>query len=260
MRARRRPRWLLVAATVAAGVVATGAALQSRPSLLPVVTLHTPAAVTDPSIGWAPEFVDQYGHPARWDPCLPIHYVVNTVSAPAGALADLRRALATVSRATGLTFVDDGTTSEIPTPDRSAYQPARYGKRWAPMLVAWVSRSRTSLIDEADAEGVTVPIAVPTSQGGVLVSAEVALNTDQQLPVGFRTDGASEGEVLLHELGHAVGLAHVANRADAMFPTVRGIAAYGEGDLAGLAAVGRGAGCLAEPRPRHISVQPHSGS
>ncbi|MDP9497989.1 MAG: M10 family metallopeptidase domain-containing protein [Actinomycetota bacterium] len=44
---------------------------------------------------------------------------------------------------------------------------------------------------------------------------------------------------LLHELGHLVGLAHVEDPGQLMHPQGR-IAAYGAGDLRGLAAAGSG--------------------
>ena len=60
----------------------------------------------------------------------------------------------------------------------------------------------------------------------------------------------------MHELGHAVGLGHVSNIGDAMYPTVRGLAAYGPGDLEGFAAVGAAAGCHPAPAPHALTVPP----
>jgi hypothetical protein len=47
--------------------------------------------------------------------------------------------------------------------------------------------------------------------------------------------------VVLHELGHLVGLDHVRDRGELMFPTANDVVGYGPGDLQGLAALGRGA-------------------
>jgi predicted Zn-dependent protease len=51
---------------------------------------------------------------------------------------------------------------------------------------------------------------------------------------------------LLHELGHAVGLNHAHFTSEVMYPSVSdaGPNYYSAGDLAGLAKVGRPAGCL----------------
>src|SRR3954452_3218525 len=40
------------------------------------LTAVTTAAVA--SAGWSPSYIDKAGRPARWDPCMPIHYVVQT--------------------------------------------------------------------------------------------------------------------------------------------------------------------------------------
>src|SRR5262249_53139440 len=85
------------------------------------------------------------GHPVRWNPCDPIHYVVNLQEAPPGSIADVQEAIRRVSADTGITFVFDGSTQEIPQKDRSAYIPAEYGQRWAPVVIAWATQSQTDI-------------------------------------------------------------------------------------------------------------------
>ena len=57
--------------------------------------------------------------------------------APAGGAELIATAIARISAATGLQFVDDGATREAPSADREAYEPELYGRRWAPVLIAW---------------------------------------------------------------------------------------------------------------------------
>jgi predicted Zn-dependent protease len=49
--------------------------------------------------------------------------------------------------------------------------------------------------------------------------------------------------VLAHELAHAIGLGHVGDPDELMYPYAAGHDRYQAGDLAGLAALGRPASC-----------------
>jgi hypothetical protein len=251
----RKTHWVaLVAAALTTLALAVPAVLAAPRSSAGGVGLHAVAGVSQQP--WSAEFVDAAGAPARWDPCSPIDYVVNYSYAPLGAEAEVEQAIARVSAATGMTFVFQGISSETAMRARAAYQPAVYPDAWAPVLITWSPPAGTDLLDDPKAEAVTVPIAVTGGVGGgSLVSAEVVLNTDRQLAVGFGP-GPSEGEVLMHELGHVVGLGHVASASEAMYPSVRGIARYGSGDLAGFAAVGKPAGCHPAPPPHLLAELP----
>jgi hypothetical protein len=54
-------------------------------------------------------------------------------------------------------------------------------------------------------------------------------------------DKARTQAVLMHELGHVVGLDHVTDASQLMYPAATGVTEWGEGDLEGLALAGAGA-------------------
>ena len=62
---------------------------------------------------------------------------------------------------------------------------------------------------------------------------------------GFGT-GVRRGNLILHELGHVVGLNHVSNARLLMNPMLSSYTpnGYAAGDSAGLTVVGRRAGCI----------------
>jgi hypothetical protein len=190
------------------------------------------------------------GEPIRYDPCSPIRYVVNRSSAPEGAVADLERSIELVEDAMDVDFVFDGFTDEAATPDRSLYQPDRYARdRWAPILFAWVPPQRLLQPDD-QAVGAAGSAYVRNDRGRlVYVTGTVTFNSEARLLPGFEL-GDSWGDVALHELGHIVGLAHVDDSTQVMYPDVTGgEARLGAGDLAGLERLGRAGGCIDVPAP-----------
>ena len=184
------------------------------------------------------------GHlvPIAWSPCRPVHVVLNPAGAPDGFEEGLLDALGVLSEATGLVFVYDGETAEPADVDREAYQPYRYGDRWAPVLAAWTDDDGL-----ADLEGDVVGLAMshtdidPVSGAHVRVSGLVFLDTDLRRYPRDPTGQPAWVSVLHHELGHLVGLDHVTDESQLMHPQDSGThVSYEDGDRAGLAELGRG--------------------
>lgn len=202
--------------------------------------------------GWGPTYVDEDGRPARWDPCRPIAYVVQAAWMPAAGRRDLAEALRRLTAASGLEFVDEGDTDELPARSRAAYQPERFGRRWAPLLIGWVPSGVTDLGLGAGVQGVSLSVAVPGRSGPSLVSGQVVLDAGNRLAAGFGP-GTTDGEVLLHELAHAVGLGHVLDPTQVMYSqTTNSESQFGAGDRSGLAALGAAAGCHPAPPARPL--------
>ena len=193
----------------------------------------------------------QYGTPLRWNPCDPIHYVVNPGQALPGSVADVHEAVARVSAATGIAFAYDGLTDEEPTQRRDPYLPERYPGRWAPVLVAWVDPDASDVSFEDDehvAAGVARPLTPPTGEE-LIVSGWIAVNEEDPNPPGFSSPGA-QGPTILHEWGHILGLGHFDAAGQLMEPSGGHMTDFGPGDLAGLEELGRSSGCLPVPSPQ----------
>jgi len=189
------------------------------------------------------------GDPIRWNPCAPIHYVVNLGPAPPGSLEDVQAAVLDLSNATGIAFVYEGLTDEVPSRWRDPYQPERYGERWAPVLIGWVDPATSNFdFNPGGHEAAAIGGPITSDQGprDVYVSGVVAINAADPNPPGFSSPG-SQGPVLLHELAHVLGLGHVRERGELMEPSGGGVTGFGPGDLEGLRALGRPAGCIASP-------------
>jgi matrixin len=181
--------------------------------------------------------------PVRFNPCSDIWYVVNTDGAPPGAVEDLRRSIQLINAVSGLSLLHEGSTDEVPAFGRRPFQPGRYGHRWAPVLIGWVDGATEGFGHGGLGIG---KAAIREDDRGVraIVSGWVMLNADADLRAGFGS-GATWGEVIMHELAHVLGLAHVDDPRQIMYPEVTpGPARWGKGDIEGLRWVGSRGPCL----------------
>lgn len=213
-----------------------------------------PAVERPGASSWAPFATDPDGSVVRWDPCEPVRWAFSPDGAPPGGRAVVEEAVARVAAATELSWVDVGDVDEQPRSDRSTL--ADDGG-WAPVLVGWVDDTATDLPLRRQDRGVALTVAVEGAQGRVLVTGQVALNTAWPLETSFDERHTDWGPVVMHELGHAVGLDHVDDPDQLMHRDPGfGSVAWGDGDLAGLEAVGAGGGCRPAPAPTDVEVAP----
>lgn len=204
-----------------------------------VAALPTATAAPASAQTWSRE---DPSFPFRWVPCQPIPYQVNLAGTSHRNLVALRDALGQISRATGFRFVYAGGSTALP-----------------------YARGRSTL-DQVPGHGLTVAWATPKTVpglagnvvglGGPGVSYH-RIGTEWQIDSGAvvidktarlttaKVDGPSLRSLLLHELGHAMGLGHSPSKKDVMY---EGLGPWsrphlGPGDRAGLRDLGTSAAC-----------------
>jgi hypothetical protein len=187
--------------------------------------------------------------PVSFDACRPIHYRIRLGPGPAGGEALVAEAIARVEAATGLRFAYDGTVDAAPT---SGSFPApnasvTLSESFAPVVIGWADREETDLwaSEGHDTLGVGGPRTIVFDDDEKLsVSGFALLTPNDTLRVGFGP-GLTAGNVLLHELGHVVGLDHVSDPAELMQARLDRNApdGYGPGDRRGLWELGSSRGC-----------------
>jgi hypothetical protein len=242
------------------GVLAVGAVLRG-PSPVeagaggPSATTDSPSPSASPTarakVDGAFKFLELVGGaPVRWNPCETISYAVNTDGATSSIKPDLHEALARVTRATQIEFVSVGTTEET---FLRAYQRMRYkgviGK--AELIIIWV--------DHGDYQAILrrlhdprPSIAFAKTMAGLYADQDqyfggiIVMDAEATSQRGFGHSYA-HGSVLLHELGHIMGLDHVKDPDQLMYSGRHpnyGLQDFGAGDLEGLRRIGMDAGCL----------------
>lgn len=197
-----------------------------------------PAVSTQGLVGTY-EFLNYHDQmPVTWSPCRPLRVVVDTARAPDDFVDWVSHVLAEASELTGLQIILDGTTSERVSFEREAYQPDRYGGRWAPVIIGFA--------DEAEIPGLAGTIAglggsSALELGGSVgyVTGAVAIDTTM---LDYPRYAGEPGyvQVLRHEVGHMLGLDHVEDRDALMHPSDSTRTSWGPGDRAGFAVLGSG--------------------
>lgn len=185
----------------------------------------------------------------RWDPCAgPISYRVNAAGVPARRLRQLRQALKLVHQATGLQFTYAGTTSAVP------YRTDAGATRSEADLTIAFAGARTVRSFGTNVVG----LGGFSWRGNAIVAGLVSLDRDARLADGFGR-GPTWGSLMMHEVGHALGLAHAGGRQQVMHSGLnsRSHGSWQAGDLTGLRVQGAQDGCVVQPAAR-VSTRLHT--
>ena len=236
----RRLAGLLAPMAVIASVVALAPSNASAASLGYALTYTTLPNGTKPVV--------------RWNPCQSaITYKVNLADVPTALrptiLGETETAVGRIAADTGMVFSYRGSTAEVPHVGSMPTQSAE-------LVIAYTTPAKTnynlwgSTVGEG---GLYYSWSSMTVNGRTTYSVAaqrgfVVIDTPQMLSqlVGGYGAGMRRANLLMHELGHAVGLQHVTDTTQAMYPSLLSSAPNlgNWGDRAGLSRVGRSAGCI----------------
>lgn len=240
--------WLSLIAALAAAL----AAVVAFPSLLPGPVrdafgigpdrLAAPPSVSgDGSFAFLAHQPGDRSKPVGYDPCRVIGVRINPDGAPPGSVALVEDALAEVSDATGLVLRYAGPSSERPH-WKSTTVPTIFGRvQTRPVLVTWATDAEVPQL-AGDVAGIGGSVAFKESDGVTrYVTGGITLDEDAFREMADQPAGTAEMRaIVLHELGHVVGLAHVKDARELMNADNVGLLDFGTGDRLGLAAVGSG--------------------
>jgi hypothetical protein len=238
---RRRGRPLALVAAVVAGTLAFAALADGRDRT--DAAAPAPGTVVDGSYAFMRTNED--GSPVSYGTCGPLRFVIDPTGSPEGGTDAILRGFERMSRATGVELVYEGETSERPFREGRDVRQPRYGRGYAPILVAWSSPEEVPGL-EGDVIGLGGSTALGRTSSGSwrYVTGEIALDGPQSAELVARrprTGMASVESVVMHELGHVLGLAHVEDTSQLMSSGGES-EVLGDGDVAGLHAMY--GGCL----------------
>ena len=213
------------------GISVTAQGLHHRHRLLPEAHAGTAAGSFDFKLTQTV----RPGQPVTYDPCRPVELEVNEDLAPAGADTLLHQALARMSAASGLELTVVGHTHRLPgeTPTTGDRRPG---------LVAWTTPEQLPGL-RGRVVGLGGSTAVTDGMTGLrqYVTGTVSLDAPTLSAELHRPGGPAEVRaVMMHELGHLLGLGHVHDPGELMDADNVGRVTLGPGDRRGLAAVGSG--------------------
>jgi hypothetical protein len=166
---------------------------------------------------------------ARWAPCRTITYRINPAGGYSRGTADIKAAFRKVARVTGFRFRYAGTTTSAVRRGEHGHHPSG-----TDVIIDWQSPRK-----DRDLAGRVAGIGGHWVQDGRRFDGWVVLDQRERMP------RKTWRQVMMHELGHVVGLGHAKPETQVMSQGTKSSAnRWGAGDLAGMRRIGASRGCL----------------
>ena len=220
-RRRVSPKTLLLAVLVPAALVVA-------------LLVRTPSADPQPEYAFQMMVGEQ---PVGYTTCRPIQVAVYPAGGPPDAFELASAAVSRAASASGLELVVMGPYGGA-APNWN-FEAAPVGAD-DPISVSWQDGDAIAeLTDHVAGLGGSRTLDYPDGRRR-LIAGTIALSRDYYAYLDEVGDRDQQLAVLLHELGHVLGLAHVDNAGELMNDDNLGLTAYGPGDLAGLRRLGNG--------------------
>ena len=183
---------------------------------------------------------------SRWDPCTVITWTYNPAAEAYPALADVRRAFAKISGVSGLRFKYLGNQQS----HRYVGDNDDLDTMTEKMVVGWADEDEFADLDGASV-GIGGGLAHLVSGADVdlqMVQGYLTLDNDPKTALAQGFNGSGWGQVMMHEILHALGLGHAKGANQLMFGTATSQNyQFGAGDITGMQKVGLPAAACPDP-------------
>lgn len=172
------------------------------------------------------------GDPIAWDHCTAIRYQVNPDGAPDDWRELVAGAFGEIAESSGFVFLDAGETGNRTL--AGTFNPG--STRGEPILIIWSSQGRLHSL-QGDTVGLGGGAVVEVNGLPRLVTGAIALDAESHSRTYDPLTTRSQQLILMHEIGHVLGLDHVDDRRQLMNAAYVGQDGLGPGDVAGLEAL-----------------------